>query len=65
MKNAIGGKGNLQYAWYSSTSSSVYDVTDNSWTLVIGAENASYQPALLSTTTYFVRLAKRAACSEW
>ncbi|MBI1184551.1 choice-of-anchor A family protein [bacterium] len=62
---ASGGSGSLEYAWAYSTSSSMYLGNTNAWTIITGATSESYNPGVLSQTTYFVRLAKRGSCTEW
>ncbi len=59
---ATGGTGTIEYAWYSSTTTPVFNVT--TWTKLSGT-GASYDPAVISQTTYYVRVARRAGCSMW
>lgn len=62
---ASGGKSALQYKWMKSTTSNSYSANDNSWTEISGANSASFDPTTISTTTHYVRLAKRDGCSDW
>ncbi len=51
----IGGGGNYNYQWYSST--------DNfTWSIISGAVSQDYQPGALSVTTYFKRELDAAQC---
>ena len=54
---ASGGTGTLQYAWYSSSNGT-------NWNLISGANSASYNPSMISTSTYFKRVAKRSNCTD-
>ena len=65
VKPASGGKGGLVYAWYYSHTSSTYSSTDNSWTVINGASESSYDPGMITTSRYVVRLAKRDSCPDF
>ncbi|MGB0429164.1 MAG: collagen-binding domain-containing protein [Bacteroidia bacterium] len=62
---ASGGNGTLEYKWLYSTSSNTYNANDNSWNEISGATSESFDPSTISTTTNFVRLAKRDGCNTW
>ena len=54
---ATGGIGSLVYAWYISANGT-------SWTLIDGANTASFDPGMVNATTYFKRTARRSTCSD-
>jgi hypothetical protein len=56
-----GGSGALEYLWLSSTTGCPNSATQ----AIAGANGASYDPGILSQTTYFVRWSRRAGCTEW
>ncbi len=58
-----GGTGNLIYNWYISLSGPPYDPA--TWTIIPGAEQATYDPGPLTTTTWFLRAVRREDCSEF
>ena len=61
IQSPTGGFGTIEYIWLSSTSSCPTSVSQ----AIAGATGATYNPGVLSTTTYFVRCARRAGCSDW
>jgi hypothetical protein len=63
--DATGGAGSLEYKWMVSTTTDVYTSNGSNWTEVSGATGATYDPSTISTSTYFVRLAKRTGCTVW
>lgn len=62
---ATGGSGSLEYVWYYSTTSSTYSAGSNDWAAISSSNMASYNPGMVNTTTYFVRLAKRSSCPNF
>ncbi|MFN4255557.1 MAG: SdrD B-like domain-containing protein, partial [Saprospiraceae bacterium] len=56
---ASGGSGTLEYQWRFSSDNSL---PVDSWTAIAGATAATYDPPAVSSTTYFVRLARRQGC---
>jgi hypothetical protein len=54
-----GGSGNLEYMWLVS-----YDGGSTS-TVIAGASGASYDPGVITQTTWYRRCARRAGCSSW
>lgn len=54
-----GGSGALEYQWQSATSLGA------NWTNIQNANSATFDPPFLSETTYFRRLARRAACDDF
>ncbi|MFZ4544240.1 MAG: hypothetical protein ACOYOA_09345, partial [Saprospiraceae bacterium] len=62
----IGGAGALEYTWLKSTTASTYTSTNAAqWTTISGATSSSYNPGVLTQITYFVRLVRRANCTEY
>lgn len=59
---AAGGSGNLQYIWMFHTEPVPFD--PNTWSPILSATGASYDPGPLPQTTYFVRVARREGCLE-
>jgi len=54
-----GGTGGIvQYVWQKSTNNST-------WSTVSGATSSSYNPGIISTTTYYRRGAKRSVCGTY
>ncbi len=61
LTEATGGTGELEYLWLSSTTS----CPDNLTQAIVGATEATYDPGPLTTTTWFRRCSRRAACNIW
>lgn len=59
---AMGGSGNLIYAWYSSQNGPSFDPV--TWDLISGANQSTYNPGAITNTTWFVRTAKREDCPD-
>ncbi len=57
-----GGFGAIEYLWLSTT---IYSNDLNSWTIIPGANGASYDPPPIYQTTYFIRCARRSGCTEF
>ena len=56
-----GGAGTMEYQWISSTAFCPYNIGD----AIPGANQSTYTPGLLTETTYFRRLSRRAGCTDW
>ncbi len=56
-----GGAGALEYIWLSSTTGCPNNVSQ----AIPGANGASYNPPFISQTTWYVRGARRAGCTDW
>lgn len=62
---ASGGVGTIEYKWqktlvpYSGTSS-LHD-----WQDIVGANASTFDPAIITQTTYFRRLSKTTSCTDW
>ncbi len=61
-----GGCGGLEYLWIASTHN-VFSgsSTGSPWYTVVGANGPTYDPGVLTQTTYFRRCARRIGCSSW
>jgi SdrD B-like domain/SprB repeat/Secretion system C-terminal sorting domain len=60
------GVGPIEYAWFKSTVSGIFDINNTNWTQITGANAASYDaPPGLTQTTYYVRVARRNGCITW
>lgn len=54
----VGGNGTLEYMWQSSL--------DNwTWTAISGANSASYDPPVITQSTYYRRGVRRAGCTDY
>lgn len=60
-----GGNGGLDYVWYTSTTSDTYTAGSNDWTQISNSNTPSYDPGMVSVTTYYVRLSKRSSCPNY
>ena len=60
-----GGTGTIQYQWYSSTLSGVFSFGSPAWTVINGANASSYDPGVISATTHYIRVARRAGCTNY
>lgn len=60
-----GGSLALEYQWVSSTTGTPYDPSNPDWTDVSGANEAEYDPGVISETTYFIRLSRRHGCIDY
>ncbi len=58
---ASGGSGPIEYLWMFSDQ----PVFNTSWTPIANSNFEDYQPGILSETTYFIRCARRAGCSDY
>jgi hypothetical protein len=56
-----GGSGAVEYMWLSSTTGCPTSVSQ----AIPGANGPSYDPGYLTQTTWFVRCARRANCTDW
>lgn len=56
----VGGIGDLEYLWLSSTTGRPRFITDT----IAGANDATYDPGVLTETTYFVRCSRRTSCDS-
>jgi len=61
---AVGGGSPVQYMWMYTNVPGPYN--PNTWfSVTSGGMSASYSPGVIYETTYFVRCAKAADCSDW
>ncbi len=61
-----GGSGTIEYIWMKSTTTPVYTATTaTQWSLIIGATAETYDPGVLTQTTYFLRCSRRNPCSDY
>ena len=59
-----GGTGDLEYLWM-TTESDPSTGAPVSWSLIPGSTSADYTPGALTATTYYMRCARRAGCTEY
>jgi len=63
---ASGGSGDLQYIWLKNTQhSSPPNVNMTGWEEISNSDAASYDPGPISETTWYIRCARRAGCSQY
>ena len=56
-----GGSGAIEYIWLSSTSGCPTMMSQS----ISGTNSATYDPPVLTQTTWFVRCSRRAGCTDW
>jgi hypothetical protein len=57
-----GGNGTPTYKWYKSITGPPF--SPNNWDLISGANELTYQPSVITETTWFIRVAIREFCTE-
>ncbi len=60
-----GGIGNIEYIWLSSLVNVPNTPGNPDWSMITGSTNASYDPGVVSQTTYYIRCARRSNCSSF
>ncbi len=60
-----GGTLALEYQWVSSTTGSAYTPSNADWVQIAGANAETYDPGLISQTTYYIRLSRRHGCLDY
>jgi len=60
-----GGTGNLEYQWYMDTSGSPFDINNPLWVAIPGATSESFDPGILTLTTFYIRVARREGCADF
>ncbi|MGK0366532.1 MAG: hypothetical protein ACI85O_003606, partial [Saprospiraceae bacterium] len=60
-----GGTGDLEYLWFSSTTTSVYIEGSPEWMAIPNSNTPDYDPGILNDTTYFVRCVRRTECEDY
>ena len=58
---ATGGSGALEYLWLSSTTGCPRLLSE----AIDGANGATFDPGMITQTTYYVRCSRRAGCTDW
>jgi hypothetical protein len=61
---ASGGSGALEYVWLMSTTTSNPPPAAG-WTEITGSNSPTYDPGAISQTTWYIRCARRAGCTEY
>ena len=56
-----GGSGEIDYMWLASTTGRPTSMSQ----MIPGAHDATYDPGVITQTTYYVRCSKRAGCDDW
>ena len=65
LSQPTGGTGALEYLWFSSFVGPPFVQGSPDWTEITGADQASYTPGPVDQTTWFIRCARRAGCTEF
>jgi hypothetical protein len=60
--NPSGGSGNGIFIWYSSIIGPPFD--PNTWHIIPGANQLSFDPGIVTATTWYIRFAQREACAD-
>ncbi len=60
-----GGFGNLEYRWFQNTTGVPFDINNPDWIEIPNSNNESYDPPILSTTTFYIRCARREGCQDF
>ena len=63
VREPSGGQGDLEIIWMQA--SLLVPFSNSAWTIIAGANGLSYDPGLISETTYFARCVRRSGCSEY
>ncbi len=58
-----GGTGALEYQWLYTTNP--YNTNFSQWTMIPNGTSANYDPSFTTATTFFVRCARRAGCTDY
>lgn len=61
LSSPSGGSGAIEYVWLQSTTACPNDLSQ----AIPGATGAEYDPGMISQTTWYVRLARRAGCPDY
>ncbi len=59
-----GGLGTLQYQWLKSSVNVPNTVGNPHWSPISGANGATYDPGMVTQTTYYIRCARRSGCTQ-
>lgn len=65
IQSPSGGLGTIEYLWLSSNVNVPNTVGNPYWTPISGSNSATYDPGMISQTTYFIRCSRRSGCSAW
>jgi hypothetical protein len=64
--SAPAGANSVEYIWLKSTTSSIYNTTTASqWSLISGANTATYNPGSVTQTTWYIRCSRNAGCTDY
>ncbi|MFZ4543631.1 MAG: SdrD B-like domain-containing protein [Saprospiraceae bacterium] len=55
----------IQYSWFKSNVFEIFNTASGNWTMISNATGESYNPAAITDTTYYVRVARRNGCATW
>ncbi len=60
-----GGFGEIEYAWLRSSIPVYNGLGDPNWEMIPNTNSASYDPGPISTSTYYIRCARRQGCDTY
>lgn len=60
-----GGSNALEYQWVMSSTGTPYTPTNPDWVVIAGANAESYNPPVITQTTYYIRLSRRYGCLDY
>ncbi|MFK7932930.1 MAG: SprB repeat-containing protein, partial [Saprospiraceae bacterium] len=58
----MGGSGDIEYLWFASNVGPPFFPESPNWTEIIGSNNMSYDPGIITETTYYIRCSRRLGC---
>ena len=62
---ASGGVGPVEYLWLQSDTNAANTQGNPYWMIIPGATSDSYDPGVITETTYFIRCSRNAGCSNY
>ncbi|MEI7977312.1 MAG: SdrD B-like domain-containing protein [Bacteroidota bacterium] len=60
-----GGLGTIEYVWLKNKNNVPNNNGNNGWELIVGANGATYDPGMITETTYYIRCARRSGCIDY
>ncbi|MFZ4796627.1 MAG: SdrD B-like domain-containing protein [Bacteroidia bacterium] len=60
-----GGVGTIEYVWLYNLNNVPNNNGSNGWVLIPGANGSTYNPGVITQTTYYLRCARRSGCSTF
>jgi len=60
-----GGSNAIEYQWVMSVTGTAYTPINADWTIIAGANDATFDPPSISQTSYYIRLSRRHGCTDF